>query len=328
MNEIAILINGKAFKESEWANKGLPIVRIQNLKDESAPFNYYQGETNNQFLIDNGELLFSWSGSKGTSFGPHFWWGESAVLNQHIFKVLIKPEIEVDKFFLYYYLLKITTNIEDLTYGLAALVHVRKKDLENVSLYLPPLPEQRAIARALRAVQGAREARLREAALERERKAALMEHLFTHGTRGEATKMTEIGEMPESWKVVQLDSLLINGLRNGLYKSTEFFNKGFAKIIELSNLYNSDRILKVDSTMRSIEVTREEIDRYSLNNGDLIINRVSKRQEGVAQARLLCLSKDIRNPILYESNMFRASLNDRLINPNLNFAHLGNKKRF
>jgi len=69
---------------------------------------------------------------------------------------------------------------------------------------LPPLPEQRAIARALGAVQETVEARRRELALERERKAALMQHLFTHGTRGESRKQTEIGEMPESWKVVRL----------------------------------------------------------------------------------------------------------------------------
>jgi type I restriction enzyme S subunit len=29
-----------------------------------------------------------------------------------------------------------------------------------------------------------------------------MEHLFTKGTRGEPTKMTEIGEMPESWEAM------------------------------------------------------------------------------------------------------------------------------
>lgn len=140
------LINGKAFKESEWSDQGLPIVRIQNLKDKSAPFNYFQGLIDEQFIIDNKELLFSWSGSIGTSFGPHIWLGERVALNQHIFKVLIKLGAAIDKTYLYYYLNKITKNIEDLTYGLAALVHVRKKDLENISLILPPLPEQRAIA--------------------------------------------------------------------------------------------------------------------------------------------------------------------------------------
>ena len=73
---------------------------------------------------------------------------------------------------------------------------------------LPPLPEQRAITRVLRAVQAAGEARQREAALERERKAALMDYLFTHGTRGEPRKQTPIGEMPESWEVVELGEVV------------------------------------------------------------------------------------------------------------------------
>ena len=35
------LFNGRAFKPSDWTVMGLPIVRIQNLNDEKAPFNYY-----------------------------------------------------------------------------------------------------------------------------------------------------------------------------------------------------------------------------------------------------------------------------------------------
>ena len=66
-------------------------------------------------------------------------------------------------------------------------------------------PRAARIANVLRAVQAAREARQREVSLERERKATLMAHLFTHGTRGEPTKQTPIGEMPVSWEVRRLE---------------------------------------------------------------------------------------------------------------------------
>lgn len=72
---------------------------------------------------------------------------------------------------------------------------------------LPPLPEQRAIAQVLQTVQKAKETRHRELVLERERKAALMEHLFTHGTRGGRTKTTDIGEIPESWRLVEVGTV-------------------------------------------------------------------------------------------------------------------------
>ncbi len=84
--------------------------------------------------------------------------------------------------------------------------------LAQFEFAFPPLPEQRAIAHILQTVQNAIQARRKELQLERERKAALMQHLFTHGTRGEATKQTEIGEMPERWDVVQLGDLCENDL--------------------------------------------------------------------------------------------------------------------
>ena len=82
------LINGRAFKPSEWSASGLPIVRIQNLKDDRKPFNYYDGEVQDHHLINSGELLFCWSGNPNTSFGAHFWHRGRAILNQHIFRVI------------------------------------------------------------------------------------------------------------------------------------------------------------------------------------------------------------------------------------------------
>ncbi len=272
LEDIAVLINGKAFKESEWSNQGLPIVRIQNLKDKSASFNYYCGKVEDQFLIECGDLLFSWSGSRGTSFGPHFWWGDNAVLNQHIFKVRIKSTVKIDKEFLYYYLLEITKNIEDLTYGLAALVHIRKKDLENISIILPPLPEQRAIARALRAVQDAREARLREIALERERKAALMEHLFTHGTRGEAMKQTEIGEMPESWNVNSCELICKKITVGVVVRPSSYYVPSGVPAFRSFNI-REDRIVPNDLVYFSHEDNDTILSKSKIKTGDVLIVR-------------------------------------------------------
>jgi len=124
--------------------------------------------------------------------------------------------------FLYFQLLteKTTNRVAALQKG-ATYPAISDSDLFSQLILLPPLPEQRAIARALRAVQAARETRLREIALERERKAALMEHLFTHGTRGEPTKRTEIGEMPESWEAESLRSLAFRFISGGTPSTQE-----------------------------------------------------------------------------------------------------------
>ncbi|MGI8468832.1 MAG: restriction endonuclease subunit S, partial [Pyrinomonadaceae bacterium] len=86
--------------------------------------------------------------------------------------------------------------------------NISQRVLGNLEITLPPLPEQKAIAKVLRSVQEAKEARAGELRLERERKNALMDYLFTRGARGESLKQTEIGEMPESWEVARLGEMI------------------------------------------------------------------------------------------------------------------------
>src|SRR5215813_8835715 len=201
LGEEADLINGSAFKPDDWKTTGVPIVRIQNLKDRNATFNYFQGDPNSKVPLKNGDLLFSWSGSKGTSFGPHYWWGDLAVLNQHIFRVDLKSNSKVTKHFLYFALLYLTKEIESHAYGLAALVHVRKGDLESTQIPIPPPPEQEEIAAVLGLAQRAIEQQERLIALTTELKKALLHKLVTEGLRGEPQKQTEIGPLPASWEV-------------------------------------------------------------------------------------------------------------------------------
>ena len=40
LGDAATYINGYAFKPDQWTDNGLPIIRIQNLNNEDALFNY------------------------------------------------------------------------------------------------------------------------------------------------------------------------------------------------------------------------------------------------------------------------------------------------
>ena len=75
IGDICELINGRAFKPSEWSETGLPIVRIQNLNKATATFNYFDGPIEDRHSVKDGDLLFAWSGTPGTSFGAHLWDG-------------------------------------------------------------------------------------------------------------------------------------------------------------------------------------------------------------------------------------------------------------
>ena len=139
--------NGRAFKKTEWVEQGLPIIRIANLNRKNASFNYYSGDFDEKILIKKGDLLFSWSGTIGSSFGPHIWDSEDGLLNQHIYKVGYPKDIDSD--FLYYLFLEITSELEKLTNGAVGLVHVKKSTLNDYDVKIPPLPQQKQIVAIL-----------------------------------------------------------------------------------------------------------------------------------------------------------------------------------
>lgn len=137
------LINGRAFKPEDWEDKasgGLPIIRIQNLNNPNSDFNYYSGKVKDDILIKNGDLLFSWSGSRGTSFGAHIWYGQDAILNQHIFKVVHKENIS--RYYLYHALNDAVKEIEQNLHGGVGLVHITKGNLEKIKIPIPKIGDQ------------------------------------------------------------------------------------------------------------------------------------------------------------------------------------------
>lgn len=144
VGNVTILYNGRAFKPSDWTEDGLPIVRIQNLNDENAPFNRYNGVFDEEYHLYGEELLFAWSGTPGTSFGAHIWRRQEAVLNQHIFRIEF-PEKYINKKYFAYALNFQVLNLIRLAHGSAGLQHVTKGNFQNTLIPLPPLEEQKRI---------------------------------------------------------------------------------------------------------------------------------------------------------------------------------------
>ena len=140
LGEICNFINGRAFKPSEWEKQGLPIVRIQNLNDENADFNYYSKAIEDKYIIESNQLLFSWSGTPGTSFGAFFWNRGKAVLNQHIFKVI--PKIDINIEYLRYLLNGNLDIIISKSHGGVGLQHITKSELEKIVVTIPEREEQ------------------------------------------------------------------------------------------------------------------------------------------------------------------------------------------
>ena len=99
LKEICVAVNGRAFKPSDWSEFGRPIIRIENLNNKGAPFNYFPKKVESRYEISKGDILISWSGTPGTSFGIFIWDREDAILNQHIFKIHLKDGVDQNYFF-------------------------------------------------------------------------------------------------------------------------------------------------------------------------------------------------------------------------------------
>ena len=143
LGNVATFINGSAFKPEEWASDGLPIIRIQNLTDPSASYNYYSG-TDAKVIIESGDVLVSWS----ATLDVYLWNQGEAVLNQHIFKVVF-DKIGIDKDFFVYTVKSKLVEMVSKAHG-STMKHIVKKDFETTLVPYPSFEKQKEFAEIVR----------------------------------------------------------------------------------------------------------------------------------------------------------------------------------
>lgn len=135
--EIAEWQNGMTFKDSHFTPAGYPIIKIAELKNGITNQTKKSNKHHElKFCIDDGDILFSWSGSPDTSIDTFIWSKGISWLNQHIFKVSPKKTSKNWMFFLLKCLKPVFIEIarNKQTTGLG---HITVNDLKNMYFSIP-----------------------------------------------------------------------------------------------------------------------------------------------------------------------------------------------
>ncbi|QTA82711.1 Restriction endonuclease type I, HsdS-like [Desulfonema limicola] len=246
------LINGRGFKPFEWKTEGLPIIRIQNLNG-SEEYNYFQGVYDKKLEVENRQLLFAWSGSRGTSFGPYIWKGEKGLLNYHTWKVVVNEKIIESNYFLHS-LKQLTKFIESKAHGASALVHTQKWEMEGFEFPCPPtFKEQTAIATALSDTDALISGLEKLIAKKRNIKQGAMQRLLTP---------------KESWKEMKLGEIC--DVRDGTHQTPSYVSSGIP-------FYSVENVTQNDfkNTKFITEVEHKFLTKnWKIEKGDVLMTRI------------------------------------------------------
>ena len=289
LGDLFVFKNGRAFKKEEWTTKGLPIIRIQNLNKEDASFNYFAGEYSQDILVEPGDLLFSWSGTVGSSFGSHLWNGEPGVLNQHIFKIGLRETIA--KRYAFHGLRYITAEIEQSVNGAVGLVHITKEKLNEFTLPVPPLAEQQRIVGLLdEAFEGLATAKANAEKNLQNARALFESHLqsvFTQRGRG--------------WKMEKLDDLtkLARGHNPPKSKFSREQKPGYVRFYQIRDGGTDDYTVYVPDTPQLHKMKRDDIMMVAYRH----VGRAFRGVEGAFNVAL-CKISNARRDLLDDDYLF------------------------
>ncbi|MFK5981404.1 MAG: restriction endonuclease subunit S [Flavobacteriaceae bacterium] len=134
LSSIASFLNGLACQKFPPKNEidKLPVLKIKQLRNGfSSDCDWCTTDVKPQYIVHNGDVIFSWS----ASLMVKIWDGETAILNQHLFKVTS------DEFPKWYYYLWSKHHLEEFISISAShattMGHIKRGDLDNAKVLVP-----------------------------------------------------------------------------------------------------------------------------------------------------------------------------------------------
>lgn len=175
--------------------------------------------------------------------------------------------------------------------------NIRISELGSVSIPLLPVSEQRRIATILDKADAIR--RKREHAL------TLADDLL------KSAFMEMFGDLesnPLAWRSKPIAEILATDPQNGLYRPSKDYGSG-VRILRIDGFY--DGYITQTTKLKRLRIDKTTISKYSLVQGDIVINRVNSK-EYLGKSALV---EGLDEETVFESNMMRFSAKTDEVDP-------------
>lgn len=303
LDEVAEVSAGNPAPQDQvdFCSGGLPFVRMQDVGRDHHTKNLLH--TTNQLaqaavvknrlrLFPKGTLLIPKSGAS-VNLNHRALLGQDAYVVSHL-ATAVPNEKVINPEFLYYWSLSYDPRHQAQTTSLPSLP---TSLIKAAVVPVPALDEQLCIVDLLSRADGI--VRLRR---EAQKKAAeLIPAVFLDMFGDPATN-------PKGWPVVLLDDLITIGPQNGLYKHSSFYGSG-TPILRIDAFY--DGLVSDFKNLKRLRLDDIERTRFSLVEGDLVINRVNS-PEYLGKSALIPAFPE---SVVFESNMMRFAVDQHRVAP-------------
>ncbi|WP_407503035.1 restriction endonuclease subunit S [Acinetobacter baumannii] len=124
LKDLCRVINGRAYKNTEFKEEGIPIVRIQNLTGGGKTV-FSDLDLPQDKLIEKEDFIYAWS----ATFGPYIWRGPKSIYHYHIWKMDVDETI-ISRYFLYLTMFRKTESMKSSGTG-SIFTHLTKAIMES-----------------------------------------------------------------------------------------------------------------------------------------------------------------------------------------------------
>jgi type I restriction enzyme S subunit len=187
--DVAQVLSGFAFKSGLFnESEGMPLIRIRDLPKRDSTEALYSGSYEDRYVVKKGDFLIGMDGE----FHCYEWNGPDALLNQRVCRI---QDFEIDKVvprYIYFAVNQYLDKIEQDT-GYTTVKHISAKQVLEIAIPLPPLPEQKRIVDLITSVDSYIEALQQQLESAKRSRNAVLHELLTAG--GEDWVETTLGEV-------------------------------------------------------------------------------------------------------------------------------------